>query len=93
MLMTMAEVIVRNMMTDSLKPCPFCGQTAKNFGEDFCTCSNKECPLAFVQIRVSKWQSRPLEEQKDTQIQELQASLQDEISFSGVVFAASNFKG
>jgi hypothetical protein len=76
----------------NLKLCPLCGNPPAERGTEWCSCANPECALAFVQTKISKWERRPLEDQKDERILELEASLRDEIGFSGIVFAASNSK-
>ena len=45
-----------------LKPCPYCGSPAEDTAENYCSCSNSECPSDCVIMSIEQWNHRPTEQ-------------------------------
>src|SRR3990167_2792819 len=50
-----------------LKPCPYCGSPAEDTAENYCSCSNSDCPSDCVIMNIEQWNHRPTEQAAEQQ--------------------------
>lgn len=63
---------VSRMKSDQVKPCPFCARrplvVSGDGAEKLVVCENRFCPLCFVNVLWSVWQTRPVEQVLEAEI-------------------------
>lgn len=48
--------------SESLRPCPFCGDEIEMVSKTTVCCANVDCPAWMTSWTIEQWQSRPLED-------------------------------
>lgn len=78
-------------MSDELKPCPFCGQSATTNG-GVVTCSNEMCEMYYVRLLgAGNWQLRPIEDTLRAENASLREALHEQAGF-GTELAGENVR-
>ena len=69
-------------MSEELRPCPFCGTLPRantwifrGISETRYFCPNQECPLSVRAVTLERWNSRPIEDELQKRIAELEEAI------------------